>query len=74
MNFTCLCIHKTEVLLILNSEFIHAVNSFSEVPHFISKTYCVYIKIIISKTEGNFKHLKMNTNKPLASGTIISLP
>lgn len=34
----CLYIDKTEVLLILNSEFIHAVNSFSEVPHFISKT------------------------------------
>ena len=61
------------MLLILNSEFIHAVNSSSEVPHFISKTYCVYIKITISKTEGDFKHLEINTNKPLDSGTIISL-
>lgn len=73
-TFICLYIDKTEVLLILNSEFIHAVNSFSEVPHFISKTYCIYIKVTVSKTEGDFKYLKMNTNKPLASRTKISLP
>lgn len=73
-TFIYLYIDKTEVLLILNSEFIHAVTSLSEVPHFTSKTCCVYINITISKTEEDFKHLKMSTNKPPVSGTVVSLP
>lgn len=72
--FICLFTNKTEALLILNSEFIHAVNSLSEVTHFTSKTCCVCINITISKTEEDFKHMKMSTNKPPVSGTLVSLP
>lgn len=44
----------------LNSEFIHAVNSFSEVPRFISKTFCVYLNITVPTTEGDLRLLEMN--------------
>lgn len=62
------------MLLILNSEFICAVNSLSEVPHFTTKTCCVCINITVSKTEKDFKYLKISTNKPPVSGTEVSLP